>query len=205
LAFIIRIYHDARSSECQILRMNIRCLCVWEDEIPMLWEPTIPLMAITSPFGADRCPRTLAAVRNQFFFISAQMFKLLCLLHMHSLLTTLPSTSASVLHCLHHTFASRTRGAAKKTSKWQIPSPHNKFSLSHYNHIAYYFTFVHLRNHIRPSVLFWGKLCNKRAHLFTTLSDLKLVHVRAAKTHLSDTVLPFKLAEPNKNTSECHE
>jgi len=27
----------------------------------------------------------------------------------------------------------------------------------------------------------------------------------AAKTHLSDTVLPFKLAEPKRNISECHE
>jgi len=49
LGFITKIYHDARSSECQILRMNIRCLCVGEDEIPVLWEPLIPLMATTSP------------------------------------------------------------------------------------------------------------------------------------------------------------
>ena len=38
--------------------MNIRCLSVGEDEIPVLWEPTIPLMALTTPFGPDRCPHT---------------------------------------------------------------------------------------------------------------------------------------------------
>jgi hypothetical protein len=48
-------------------------------------------------------------------------------------------------------------------------------------------------------------MCNERAHLVTTLLVLKLVHVMAAKTHLSDIALPFKLAELNRNTSESHE
>jgi hypothetical protein len=37
------------------------------------------------------------------------------------------------------------------------------------------------------------------------LADLILVHSMEAKIHLSGTVLQIKLAEPNINTSECHE
>jgi len=116
-----------------------------------------------------------------------------------------------IINLVYHTTAFITpspagrEGLPGKLQSDRFPPPHNKFSVSHYNHIAYYFTFVHFRNHIYPSVLFSGKLRNERAHLFTKLSDLKLVHVMAAKTHLSDTILPFKLAEPNKNTSEYHE
>jgi len=95
-------------------------------------------------------------------------------------------------------------GREGKLQSDRFPSPSNKFNVSHYNHAAYSFIFIHLRNLTHTSVCFCGKLCNERAHLVTTLSDLKLVHVMAAQTHLSDTVLPIKLAEPNINASECH-
>ena len=180
--------------------MKIRCLCVEEDEIPVLWEP-IPLMATTSPFSPGRCPHTLWLPSEiKFFFKFSPNVQIIWSSACAPYLLHLPVFYIAFIILL-------PEGREEMPGKLQsdrFPSPSNKFSVSHYNQAAYSYIFIHLRNHTHTSVRFCGKLCNERAHLVTTLSDLKLVHVMAAKTHLSDAALPFKLPEPNINASECH-